>query len=208
MRVQSRKCHVQRCERISSPCDKQRITMRKLLWSCATHKSTVARAGNFSRCHESEIPEYSSEIRQRGEAVNRVLPAACEQVHFGVQQHSVGDACIRWARRKQCLRKKWFSVKKSQSMRWAQRSLSKHSVFALIVRHSEWILGHLVSNDSMVDDDNRVIKTSPYESCTGSPVPRSTQTAQSYPGKSTRRRRQTATISVSLVSGSLEAQAK
>ena len=63
----------------------------------------------------------------------------------------------------------------SQSMRWASRSFVKHPVFALIVRHSEWILNHLVRNDFVVEDDNPVIKTSPYENHTGNSGPRSTQ---------------------------------
>ena len=50
----------------------------------------------------------------------------------------------------------------------------KHSLFALLVRHSEWILHHLVRNDFVVELDSRVIKTSPYESYTGNPAPRST----------------------------------
>ena len=50
----------------------------------------------------------------------------------------------------------------------------KHLLFALLVRHSESILNHLVRNDFVVELDNRVIKTSPYESHTGNPAPRST----------------------------------
>ena len=50
----------------------------------------------------------------------------------------------------------------------------KHPLFALLVRHSEWILNQLVRNDFLVELDNRVIKTSPYESHTGNPAPRST----------------------------------
>ena len=50
----------------------------------------------------------------------------------------------------------------------------KHTLFALLVRHSEWILSHLVRNDFMVEVDNRVIKTSQNESHTGNPAPRST----------------------------------
>ena len=50
----------------------------------------------------------------------------------------------------------------------------KHPLFALLVRHSEWILNHLGRNDFLVELDNRVIKTSPYESHTGNPAPRST----------------------------------
>ena len=35
-----------------------------------------------------------------------------------------------------------------------------HPLFALLVRHSEWILNHLVRNDFVVEQDNRVIKLS------------------------------------------------
>ena len=51
---------------------------------------------------------------------------------------------------------------------------NKHPLLALLVRHSECILNHLVRNDFVVELDNRVIKTSPYESHTGNPAPRST----------------------------------
>ena len=50
----------------------------------------------------------------------------------------------------------------------------KHPLFAVLVRHNEWILNHLVRNDFLVELDNRAIKTSPYESHTGNPAPRST----------------------------------
>ena len=50
----------------------------------------------------------------------------------------------------------------------------KHPLLALLVRHSEKITNHLVRNDFVVGLDNRVIKTSPYESRTGNPAPRST----------------------------------
>ena len=50
----------------------------------------------------------------------------------------------------------------------------EHPLFALLVRHNEWFLNHLVRNDFLVELDNRVIKTSPYESHTGNPAPRST----------------------------------
>ena len=45
----------------------------------------------------------------------------------------------------------------------------KHPLFALLVRHSEW-----VPNDFVVELDNRVIKTSQNESRTGNLAPRST----------------------------------
>ena len=50
----------------------------------------------------------------------------------------------------------------------------KHSLVVLLVRHSEWILNHVVRNDFVVELENRAIKTSPYESHTGNPAPRST----------------------------------
>ena len=50
----------------------------------------------------------------------------------------------------------------------------KHPLFVLSVRHSESLLNHLVRNDFVVELDNRVIKTSPSESHTGNPAPRST----------------------------------
>ena len=50
----------------------------------------------------------------------------------------------------------------------------KHPLFALLVRHSEWILNHLVRNDFVIELDNRVIKISPCESQAGNPAPRST----------------------------------
>ena len=42
-------------------------------------------------------------------------------------------------------------------------------------RHSEWILNHLVRNVLLVENDNRVIKTSLCESHTGNPGPSSAQ---------------------------------
>ena len=50
----------------------------------------------------------------------------------------------------------------------------KHPLSALLVRHSEWILNHLVRNDFVVELDHRVIKTSPCQSHTGNLAPRST----------------------------------
>ena len=42
------------------------------------------------------------------------------------------------------------------------------------MRHSEFILNHLVRTVFGVEVDIRVVKTSPYESHTGNPAPRST----------------------------------
>ena len=50
----------------------------------------------------------------------------------------------------------------------------KHPLLAVLVRHSEWILNHLVRNDFVVELDNRVIKTSQCESHIGNPASRLT----------------------------------
>ena len=60
----------------------------------------------------------------------------------------------------------------------------KHPLFTLLVRHSEWFLNHLVRHDFLVELDNRVIKTSPYESH-WKPCSEIKFTSQSYPGRST-----------------------
>ena len=52
---------------------------------------------------------------------------------------------------------------------------AKHLVFALVVLHCEWLMNHLVRNDFKVEEDNRVIETSPCEGRTGNPAPRPTQ---------------------------------
>ena len=109
------------------------------------------------------------------EALKHVLKDACEQVHLehnntrletpasnGRGENSVRAMKEMIQRQKDavCTLGVVFSV--------------KHPLFALLVRHSEWILNHLVRNDFLVEVDNRVIKTSPYESHTGDPTPRST----------------------------------
>ena len=72
--------------------------------------------------------------------------------------------------------KEMFNVKKSESVSAMGITFSiEYRVFVLIARHNEWIRNHQVRNDFMVEDDIRVIKTSPHESHTGNPAPRSTQ---------------------------------
>ena len=61
-----------------------------------------------------------------------------------------------------------------QFSRWVLSFPIRHPVFTLLVRHCKWILNHWVRNDFVVELDNRVIKTSPYESHTGIPAPRTT----------------------------------
>ena len=109
------------------------------------------------------------------EALKHVLKDACDQVHLEysntlwkllhpmVEVKTVVRAMKEMIQRQKdavCTLGIVFSV--------------KHPLFALLVRHSEWILNHLVRNEFVVEVDNRVIKTSPYESHTGNPAPRST----------------------------------
>ena len=44
----------------------------------------------------------------------------------------------------------------------------------LLTRHSEWLLNHLVRSELQVEAGARVVKTSPYRSHTGNPLPRAT----------------------------------
>ena len=109
------------------------------------------------------------------EALKHVLKDACEQVHLeysntrletpasnGRGEHSVRAMKETIQRQKDAV----FTLGIEFSI--------KHLLFALLARHSEWILNHWVRNDFLVEVDNRVIKTSPYESHTGNPAPRST----------------------------------
>ena len=64
---------------------------------------------------------------------------------------------------------KWFKNKKKSINAKCITFPIKHTVFALVVRHSD-----LVRNDFLVEDDNRVINTSPCESHTGHNAPKST----------------------------------
>ena len=85
----------------------------------------------------ASVELFRSEVRShKEEFLKHVLTAACEQVHFGVQQHSFGDTCVERARREPCsnLEREWPNVRKSQSMRLASRSLS--NIMALV-----WLCG-------------------------------------------------------------------
>ena len=109
------------------------------------------------------------------EALKNVLKEACEQVHLEYSDTRLetpasngrGENSVR-AMKEMVQRQKdaVFSLGIEFSI--------KHPLFALLVRHSGWILNHLVRNDFLVEVDNRVIKTSPYESHTGNPAPNST----------------------------------
>ena len=78
----------------------------------------------------------------------------------------------------------------------------KDPLFDLLVRHSEWTLNYLVRSDSPIETDNRVIETSPYESHTGNPVPRSTNLLYRILVGRRESDDKTAAVSANLVSGS------
>ena len=109
------------------------------------------------------------------EALRHVLKGACEQMHLEYSNTRLetpasngrGENSVRTM-------KEMVQRQKDAVFSLGIESSIKHTLFALLVRHSEWILNHLVRNDFVVELDNRVIKTSPYESQTGNPAPTST----------------------------------
>ena len=109
------------------------------------------------------------------EALKHMLKDACEQVHLEYSNTSLetpasngrGEKSVRAMKEMtQCQKDAVFTLRIEFSI--------KPPLFALLVRHSEWILNHLVRNGFLVELDSRVIKTSPCESHTGNPAPRST----------------------------------
>ena len=99
------------------------------------------------------------------EALKHVLKDACEQVHLEYSNTRL-ETPASDGRGENSVR--------ALSARWVLCSLSNILSPRCLVRDSEWILNHLVRNDFLIEVDNRVIKTSPCESHTGNPAPRST----------------------------------
>ena len=108
------------------------------------------------------------------EALHHVLKDACEQVHLEysntrletLASNGRGENSVRTM-------KEMVQRQKDAVFSLGIEFSIKHPLFALMVRHSEWILNHLVRNHFLVELDNRVIKTSAYESRIGNPAPRS-----------------------------------
>ena len=109
------------------------------------------------------------------EALKHVLEDACEQVHLEYSDTRLETPASN-GRGENHVRamKEMMQRQKDAVFSLGIEFSVKHPLFALLVRHSEWILNHFVRNDFLVELDNRVIKTSPYESHTGNPAPRST----------------------------------
>ena len=109
------------------------------------------------------------------EALKHVLKDACEQVHLEFSDTRLETPASN-GRGENFVRamKEMIQRQKDAVFSMGIELPIKHPLFVLLVRHSEWILNHLVRNDFLVELDNRVIKTSPCESHTGNPAPRST----------------------------------
>ena len=109
------------------------------------------------------------------EALKHVLKDACEQDHLEysdtrletLASNGRGENSVRTM-------KEMVQRQKDAVFSLGIEFSIKHYLFALLVRHSERILNHLVRNDFVVELDKRVIKTSPYESHTGNLAPRPT----------------------------------
>ena len=109
------------------------------------------------------------------EAVRHVLKDACEQVNLEYSNtrsetpasNGRGENSVRTM-------KEMIQRQRDAVFLLGIEFSIKHPLFALLVRPSEWILNHLVRNGFVVEPDNRVIKTSPYEGHTGNPAPRTT----------------------------------
>ena len=109
------------------------------------------------------------------EALRHVLKDACEQVHLEYSNTRLETPAFN-GRGGNSFRTMEEMVQRQKDAVFSLRieCSIKHTLFALLVRHSEWILNHVERNDLVVELDNRVIKTSPYESHSGNPAPRST----------------------------------
>ena len=105
-----------------------------------------------------------------------MLTSACEQTHFHCSNTRVETLSSYGCGAN--------SVRTMHDMMQCQRESVKsleikfsiiHLLFALLVRHSEWPMSHLVRSDFQVEADERVLKTSPNECHTGNPAPRATK---------------------------------
>ena len=117
------------------------------------------------------------------EALKHVLKDACEQVHLEYSNTRLENPASNGRGENSVRTMKEMVQRQKDAVVLLGIELSiKHHLFALLVRHIEWIVNHLVRNDFVVELDNRVIRTSPCESHTGNEI---NFTSQSYPGRST-----------------------
>ena len=114
-------------------------------------------------------------ISDNEEALKHLLKDSCEQVHLEYNNTRLETPASN-GRGENSVRAMKEAIQRQEDAVFTlgiELSL-KHLLFALLVRHSEWILNHLVRNVFVVELDNRVIKISPFESHTGNLAPRST----------------------------------
>ena len=110
------------------------------------------------------------------EALKHVLTSACEQVHLEYSSTRLETLASNGRGENSVRNMKETVQRQKESINATNITFSiQHHVFALIAQHSEWILDHVVRKDFLVEGDNRMVKTSPCESHTGNPVPRSAQ---------------------------------
>ena len=96
------------------------------------------------------------------EALRHVLKDAREQVHLEYSTTRLETPASNGRGENSVRTMKEMVQRQKDAACWLGIVFSiKHPLFALLVRHSEWILNHLVRNDFVVELDNRVIKTSP-----------------------------------------------
>ena len=109
------------------------------------------------------------------EVLKHVLKDACEQVHLECSNTRL-ETLASNGRSENSVRtmKEMVQRQKDAVFSLGIEFSIKHPLFALLARHSVWILNPLVRNDFVVELNNRVIKTLPYESHIGNPAPRST----------------------------------
>ena len=124
------------------------------------------------------------------EALKHVLKDACEKVHLEYNNTRLETPASNGRGENSVRAMKEMIQRQKDAVATLGIEFSvKHSLFALLVRSSEWVLNHLVRNDFLVEEDNRVIKISPqdfsvresqWKSCSTFKL-----TPQSYPGRST-----------------------
>ena len=105
----------------------------------------------------SDVLQVRSDIE---EALRHVLKDAREQVHLEYSNTRLETAASN-GRGESGVRtmKEMVQRQKDAVFSLGIEFSIKHLLFALLVRHSEWILIHLVRNDFVVELGNRVIKT-------------------------------------------------
>ena len=99
------------------------------------------------------------------ESLKHVLTAACERVHLEYSNTRLETLAPSDEVRNSVRTVKEMVQRETESGNALDITFSiKHTVFAPFARHSECILNHLERNDFLVQYDNRMTKTSRYES--------------------------------------------